>query len=228
MSTVDLLEARMRQIERRDDDLVVASAKLAKSRQDSIKYLDKRMAHRLRQPLKPGQLVLQHDTKVSKQWSHRVKDRWFGPFVVERRHERGSYYLREVDGTPRAIPVAASRLRRFFPRGKRLLDDDYLRGDPHDFEDPIAAYERDQETPAVPAGEINRAEDIPPELDEEEIEEWVAWNEEARRRHYPDDDDDDEESVLVAPRQARDGFEPIRNIDFRAQARRLFGGSVQD
>lgn len=113
--------------------------------------------------------------------------------------------------------------RDIFPRGKRLLDEDYLRGDPHDFEDPVAEYEQAKE-PAVD-GEIDRNDDIPPELDEDEIEEWVAWNEAARRRHYPDSDDaDEEDSPVVASRQAPRPFEPIRNVDFRERARDIFAG----
>ena len=91
------------------------------------------MAHRLRVPLNTGDIVLQHDTKLTKQWSHRVKDRWFGPFVIDGQHDGGSYYLKEVDGTPRAIPVAASRLRRFSPRGRVLIDGDYKLEDSVDF-----------------------------------------------------------------------------------------------
>jgi hypothetical protein len=275
-----LLEARMRQIERRDEDMLVAVRKLAESREKSVEYLDRKMAHRLRKPLKPGDYVLQHDTKLTKQWSHRVKDRWFGPFVIEGQHARGSYYLREVDGTPRSIPVSANRLRRFFPRGQHLRDEDYEGGDFDDFEDaqPIEVGRRasqdtrlaetgnrEQEqqeemeeesadqpshqpfdfkeyfrqpvvavpkTTSIPANSQpsrltsrrpnpgrSRQAEIPADLEDDELEAWADFNEEARRRHYPlNSDDDDEDSVTVAPRKLTADFEPIHDIDFRKRA----------
>lgn len=233
MTTAELLEARMKQIARRDEDLVVAMEKLAKSRKDSIMYLDRKMAHRLRAPLKPGTLVLQHDTKLEKQWSHRVKDRWFGPFVVEGQHERGSYYLREVDGTPRATPVAASRLRRFFPRGKRIIDEDLQRPGPPDFVDPIPLPHIDDRhnndgnniediAEDLANVEIDRNADIPADIDDDELDNWVTWNEDARRRHYPrpgEELSDDEDSIEVMPSRAGQAFQPIHDIDFREQAR---------
>ena len=227
MSTSELLEARMRQIARRDEDLVEALRKLAESRRISVAYLDKKMAHRLRQPLRPGTLVLQHDTKLTKQWSHRVKDRWFGPFVVERQHQRGSYYLREVDGAPRAIPVAAQRLRRFFPRGRVLQDSDYQSGGEDDFADmqnvedeaeesaaEIRETAREDVVPPLASAapndrritdrkrtvRINRRQDIPLVGDDEEDEEAVRkWAEARHRYHYPqrDDEDSDEDCISV-------------------------------
>ena len=135
MTTEELIIARVKQIERRDEDMVEAIRKLRDARAASVAYLDKKMAHRLRLPLEPGTLVLQHDTKLSKQWSHRVQDRWFGPFVVVRQHERGSYFVKETNGVERAQPVSAARLRRFFARPQPVNEQDYQAGGEHDFLD---------------------------------------------------------------------------------------------
>ncbi|MBW0591700.1 hypothetical protein O181_131415 [Austropuccinia psidii MF-1] len=55
-TTEELLEARAKQLEGKEEMRRKAAEKLKKSREDSMKYWDRRMAHQLRSPLNPGDL----------------------------------------------------------------------------------------------------------------------------------------------------------------------------
>lgn len=85
--------------------------------------MDQRMAHRMRKPLQIGDLVLVHDTALKTAFTRKMNNRWFGPFVVTRQHAKGSYFLGELDGTPRLVSVAASRVRMYYPSGRQTLED---------------------------------------------------------------------------------------------------------
>ncbi|MBW0504731.1 hypothetical protein O181_044446 [Austropuccinia psidii MF-1] len=56
--TEELLEARSKQLEGKEGMRRKAAEKFKKSREDSMKYWDRRMEHQLRSPLNPGDLVL--------------------------------------------------------------------------------------------------------------------------------------------------------------------------
>lgn len=116
MTTSEILVQRTRQILRSDRDLEIAGKRLEAARRASVEYMDKRLAHRTRsEPLKPGDYVLQYDSSLREAWSDKMRDRWYGPFVVVEQHKKGSYFLQELDGTSRHdSPVAAHRLRKFF------------------------------------------------------------------------------------------------------------------
>jgi hypothetical protein len=115
-----LLAARARQLIRRHEDLQVVAQKLEAARLAGILYHDKKNAHRLRQPLEPGDLVLIQNVKLETQWGLKLADRWFGPYEIRERLPRGSYLLKEVgpNGAHLLKAFAAFRLRRFFPRGR--------------------------------------------------------------------------------------------------------------
>ncbi|MBW0506542.1 hypothetical protein O181_046257 [Austropuccinia psidii MF-1] len=57
-TTEELLEARAKILEGKEEMRTNAAEKPKKSREDSIKYWDRRMAHQPRSPLEPGDLVL--------------------------------------------------------------------------------------------------------------------------------------------------------------------------
>ncbi|MBW0485336.1 hypothetical protein O181_025051 [Austropuccinia psidii MF-1] len=67
-TTAELLEARAKQLEGKEEMRRKAAEKLKKSREDSIKYWDRRMAHQLRSPLKPGDLVLVYNKAIETSW----------------------------------------------------------------------------------------------------------------------------------------------------------------
>jgi hypothetical protein len=57
-TTAELLEARTKQLERQDEILDIAHNKMMETRENSVRFWDRKMAARLRQPLQPGDLVL--------------------------------------------------------------------------------------------------------------------------------------------------------------------------
>ena len=112
MSREELLEARIRQLERRSDDLEIAKERIERSRALNKEYFD--ITHHLRPlPLKRGDFVIISDETLKKQWSRKFDNRWLGPYVVETVHDNGSYSLNELDGTPLRIRVAGKRVKLF-------------------------------------------------------------------------------------------------------------------
>ncbi|MBW0576836.1 hypothetical protein O181_116551 [Austropuccinia psidii MF-1] len=97
-----------------------AAEKLKKSREDSRKYWDRRMAHQLRSPLNPGDLVLVYNKAIETNWGLLFKNKLNGPYRVIRRINDGPYELEELDGTELARTISASRVKRFYPRGKLI------------------------------------------------------------------------------------------------------------
>ncbi|MBW0560050.1 hypothetical protein O181_099765 [Austropuccinia psidii MF-1] len=67
-TTEELLEARTIQIAAKEETRLAAEEKLRDSRQKSVQYMDKKMAHRLGKPLKPGDLVLVYNKPLESQW----------------------------------------------------------------------------------------------------------------------------------------------------------------
>ncbi|MBW0570615.1 hypothetical protein O181_110330 [Austropuccinia psidii MF-1] len=67
-TTEELLEARAKQLEGKEEMRRKAAEKLKKSREDSMKYWDRRMAHQLRSPLNPGDLILVYNKAIETNW----------------------------------------------------------------------------------------------------------------------------------------------------------------
>ncbi|KAK4699582.1 hypothetical protein P7C70_g6678, partial [Phenoliferia sp. Uapishka_3] len=117
-SRSDLLKARFDQLERKSDRVAEATEKLLKSRLASILYHDRVNAHRLRDPLKPGAMVLVHNAKLDTLHGAKFMPQWTGPYRVRERLAKGSYLLEELDGTFLKKVYAAKRIRRYYPRGR--------------------------------------------------------------------------------------------------------------
>ncbi|MBW0542956.1 hypothetical protein O181_082671 [Austropuccinia psidii MF-1] len=117
-TTEELLEARALQIAAKEETRLAAAEKLRDSRHKSVQYLDKKMAHRLRNPLEPGDLVLVYNKPLESQWGLLFKNRWNGPYRVINQINNGPYELEELDGTKLTRKFAASHIKRFYPRGK--------------------------------------------------------------------------------------------------------------
>ncbi|CAH7686457.1 hypothetical protein PPACK8108_LOCUS21106 [Phakopsora pachyrhizi] len=85
---------------------------MMEARAKSVKYWSRRLAHRIRKPLKPGDLVLVYETFVpppynkslESQWGNLFKNRWNGPYRIVGQVNNGTFY-------------AASHIKRFYPRG---------------------------------------------------------------------------------------------------------------
>ncbi|MBW0583955.1 hypothetical protein O181_123670 [Austropuccinia psidii MF-1] len=117
-TTEDLLEARAIHISAKEETKLKAADKLRYSRKKSVQYLDKKMAHKLRNPLQPGDLVLVYNKALESQWGLILKKCWNGQFRVIIQVNEGPYELEELDGTKLTRKFAASHIKRFHPRGK--------------------------------------------------------------------------------------------------------------
>ncbi|CAH7683686.1 hypothetical protein PPACK8108_LOCUS17341 [Phakopsora pachyrhizi] len=92
---------------------------MMEARAKSVKYWDRRLAHRIRKPLQPGDLVLVYNKSLESQWGNLFKNRcrWNGPYRIFGQVNNGPYILKELDGTKLARKYAASHIKRFYPRG---------------------------------------------------------------------------------------------------------------
>ncbi|GJE99479.1 polyprotein [Phanerochaete sordida] len=148
MSTTDLLAARIRQLEKRPQDIARAAATLKASRIRSKEVFERRFASRLvSSSYAPGTLVLMRNSAISTSHSRKHQPRYLGPYQVLRRTERGSYVIQELDGSASRHGVAADRLVPYITRGdQRLLkltkpdpyEDDDEPATGSDVEDPLA------------------------------------------------------------------------------------------
>ena len=102
---------------------------MMKVREGSVRYWDKRMAHRLREPLKPGDWVLVYNRSLESQWGKLFSNRWNGPYKIVEQVSGKSYVLEELDGTRLARRYAAAHVKRIFPRGEVLKEDYQLEED---------------------------------------------------------------------------------------------------
>ncbi|KAL3700688.1 hypothetical protein R1sor_018710 [Riccia sorocarpa] len=132
-----LLALRIRELERREEDLLDAQEKLKAARLKNKARFDK--THRLRpRPIQVGDWVLVYDSSLENQHStvRKFSRRWFGPYVVLVVHDNATYSLRELDGTPLRIQVAGKRVKLFRRReGYEELEDflEPTQGDEDDF-----------------------------------------------------------------------------------------------
>ena len=118
----ELLALGARQLERRPEDLERAAEAQRKSRESNRKYFDK---HRRRRPenenhvISAGDLILLHDTRLDGTHSHKISDRWIGPYKVTdatKKDERGTYKLAELDGTDLDGIFSGDRIKKFIAR----------------------------------------------------------------------------------------------------------------
>ncbi|KAL3699107.1 hypothetical protein R1sor_017129 [Riccia sorocarpa] len=112
-----LLAWRIRQLERREEDLAEAQEKLKQARLKNKSRFDK--THRLRpKPIQPGDWVLVYDSTLENQHStvRKFSRRWFGPYVVLVVNDNATYSLRELDGTVLRLTVAGKRVKLFKKR----------------------------------------------------------------------------------------------------------------
>ncbi|MBW0526791.1 hypothetical protein O181_066506 [Austropuccinia psidii MF-1] len=78
------------------------------------------MAQILRNPLEPGDLVLVYNKPLESQWVLIFKNCWNRPYRVINQINNGLYELEELDGTKITRKFAASHIKRFYPRGKKV------------------------------------------------------------------------------------------------------------
>lgn len=113
MRSDDLLAARMRLLERRQEDIDAAATAVVNSRWGSKERYEKEHARRLQTwEFQKGSLVLVRNVVITNTVSlqKKTEPRYLGPFVVERQTRGGSYVLKELDGTIARKGIAAFRL----------------------------------------------------------------------------------------------------------------------
>jgi len=119
-SREDLIIARMRQLDQRTLHEAQASTNLKNNRRGNKAQFD--TVKRLRttvQQLQVGDLVLLHNTILEHSHSHKLHDKWRGPYRIREIPENSTHYLlEELDGTPLAASFAGNRLKRFFTRNE--------------------------------------------------------------------------------------------------------------
>jgi hypothetical protein len=123
MSSTDLLVLRMRQLERRKEDIASAAKALREARFKSKEEFEWKFRKRMRRDhYRPGELVLLRNSGEEMKLNRKTKPRYLGPYEVVRRTTGGSYVLRELDGSPLIEGAAAFRLLPYVSRcDKKIL-----------------------------------------------------------------------------------------------------------
>ncbi|KAH7434574.1 hypothetical protein KP509_06G023700 [Ceratopteris richardii] len=127
MSSDDFLSLRIKQLEQGKVRLDDAVEKLRESRMKNKHYFDK--THRLRpNPIEVGDWVLIYDSTFDSQYDARKKltQRWFGPYIVSKVNNNGTYALCELNGVALKTLIAGKRIKLFKKRdnGEYILDED--------------------------------------------------------------------------------------------------------
>ena len=127
MSREELLATRIRQLERRPEDVEQAAERLRVARIRDKAQFDR--THRLwPRKVEEGDWVLVYDNNLDNQHraTRKFARRWFGPYVVQSANDNGTYHLAELDGTRMTIPVAGKQIKAFKKRYDDELDPDDL------------------------------------------------------------------------------------------------------
>ena len=144
MATEDLLALRIRQLEKRPEDVEAAANTLKKNRLKSKEQFEKRFLRRLiKDSYPPGTLVLVRNNTIEKSMNRKHKPRYNGPYEVVRRTTGGSYILQELDGTVWRQGIAAFRIIPYISRRDSRLHD--LANDSKDATDEESSEEREKE-----------------------------------------------------------------------------------
>ena len=127
MSREELLAARIRQLERRPEDLEKARKMMEAARLKNQIRFDK--THRLRpKKIEEGDWVLVYDSSLDNQHNttRKFARRWFGPYLVTSANDNATYHLAELDGSRLAVPIAGKRVKIFKKRQDEDPDLDHL------------------------------------------------------------------------------------------------------
>ncbi|KAJ8481372.1 hypothetical protein ONZ45_g15329 [Pleurotus djamor] len=129
MNTAELLSLRIRQLEKREEDLEAAADTLRQMRCRSLEQFLKRYKHRIQKEIyDPGEFVVIRNNRHEESLSAlKTRDRYIGPFKIVKRTDRNNYVLQELNGTLMPDTVAAFRVLKYFSRDDpallEMLDD---------------------------------------------------------------------------------------------------------
>ncbi|MBW0522781.1 hypothetical protein O181_062496 [Austropuccinia psidii MF-1] len=104
------------------------------------------MAHQLRSPLKPGDLVLVYNKTIETNWGLLFKNKFNGAYRVIRQMSNGPYELEELNGKKLARRFAASQVKRFYQRGKLRYTKEDTEEEKSEEDEPINEEEILEET----------------------------------------------------------------------------------
>ena len=121
----ELLAARAKQLERKEQDVCEAQENVRKSRLRNKAYFNKNRRERIDE-IGVGDLVLLYNSVLDTQWSQKLSNKWLGPYRIRQiAQDRGTYLLEELDGTKLEGIYAGDRVKRFHPRyGVESEDED--------------------------------------------------------------------------------------------------------
>lgn len=124
LTTAELLTKRIRQLERREEDITSAVETLQQSRIRNRDQFNKRYWHRLqKRQYDTGELVLVRDVRytTSYQIGKKTNPRYLGPYLVRYRTQKGNYQLSELDGTVLQDLIAGFRIIPYITRRDGLI-----------------------------------------------------------------------------------------------------------
>ena len=134
MTSSQLLALRIRQLEKHDKDVERAAEVLQLSRLRSKEQFNRRYAHRLQKSTYlPGSLVLVRNTRLEMELNKfKLDPRYLGPYEVVRQTFRGTYVLKELDGTELKEHYAAFRIIAYIRRDDPILMETQDNGKGHE------------------------------------------------------------------------------------------------
>ena len=122
MSQKDLLALRIRQLEKREEDINNAAQILLESRLRSKAQFEKRYETRLSQnSYDPGDLVLIRNSAVEKELDRKTKPRYLGPYEVIGRSQNNAYVLCDLNGAILQHTIAGFRILPYIDRNALSL-----------------------------------------------------------------------------------------------------------
>ncbi|KAK4700157.1 hypothetical protein P7C70_g6095, partial [Phenoliferia sp. Uapishka_3] len=121
-SRKELLTIRAEILARKEGLVEEEMIKMDKARAASIAHRDRVNAHRIREPLKTGDLVLALDQAVASSVGMKHLNKWDGPMRVVERLPKGSYLLAGVDGAIEGRAYPPKRLKRLFSRARPVAE----------------------------------------------------------------------------------------------------------
>ena len=111
LTTEELIAVRMRQLQKRKEDLAAIHDNVLRSRFESVRQFEKMHTTTICDfNFKPGALILVRNSSIETDLGCKTKPQYYGPMVVIRRTPNGSYCLTEMDGTISKLCYAAFRL----------------------------------------------------------------------------------------------------------------------
>jgi hypothetical protein len=125
--TTDLLAARARALQKRDEDLDRLREQVFAARIASTTRSVTRNAAKIEDfDFQPGALVLVRNSENEKNLSGKTNPRYLGPMVVVQRNKGGAYVLAELDGALSKLRYAAARLVPYHARSQINVDIGHL------------------------------------------------------------------------------------------------------